>query len=67
MKILVEISGEPYDRLMSQCNPSSEEYALLKNGVVGLEGNGHNWRTIAIWCELSKRLAFWRLPRRSIP
>ena len=60
MKILVEISGDSYDKLLSHYDFSSEEYARLIASVVKLQGGptaGVPSRCAAI---NSWRLAFWQ-------
>jgi hypothetical protein len=54
MKILIEISPEYYDRLLSKTPETAVAYSVLKNGVVihnPAEGTEH--RTIDIVCEES--------------
>ena len=52
MKILVDISPEHYDRLLSQFTEESRMYAILKNGLVihHFEA-GNDFRTVEILCE----------------
>ena len=52
MKILVDISPEHYDRILSEFNEESRIYAILKNGLVlhHFEG-GNEFRTVEILCE----------------
>ena len=52
MKILLEISPEHYDRLLSGISEKSLLYAVLKNGVVTHRtGNGTRQKMIEILCE----------------
>ena len=52
MKILVDISPEHYDRLLSQFTEESRMYAILKNGLVihHFEA-GNDFRTVEILCD----------------
>ena len=52
MKILIAISPEYYDRLLSEFTEESHIYAILKNGVVihHFEA-GNEFRTVEILCE----------------
>ena len=52
MKILIDISPEHYDRLLSEFTEESHIYAILKNGVVihHFEA-GNELRTVEILCE----------------
>jgi hypothetical protein len=51
MKILVEISGDSFDKLLSHYDFSSEEYERLIDGVVNLKGGPNGWRTVSICCD----------------
>lgn len=37
MKILIEMSPEHYDLFVAECDITSREYSILKNGVVARE------------------------------
>ena len=52
MKILIDISTEHYDRLLSQFTEESSIYAILKNGLVihHFEA-GNEFRTVEILCD----------------
>jgi hypothetical protein len=52
VKILIDISPEYYDRLLSEFSEESHIYAILKNGVVihHFEA-GDEFRTVEILCE----------------
>ncbi len=52
MKILIDISPEHYDRLLSRFTEESRIYAILKNGLVihYFEAN-NEFRTVEILCE----------------
>jgi hypothetical protein len=52
VKILIDISPEYYDRLLSEFTEESRIYAILKNGVVihHFEA-GKEFRTVEILCE----------------
>ena len=52
MKILIDISPEHYDRILSEFTEESRIYAILKNGLVlhHFEG-GNEFRTVEILCE----------------
>ena len=52
MKILIDISPEHYDRLLSQFTEESRMYAILKNGLVihHFEA-GNDFRTVEILCD----------------
>jgi hypothetical protein len=52
VKILIAISPEYYDRLLSEFTEESNIYAILKNGVVihHFEA-GDEFRTVEILCE----------------
>jgi hypothetical protein len=52
VKILVDISPEHYDRLLSQFTEESRMYAILKNGLVihHFEA-GNDFRTVEILCD----------------
>jgi hypothetical protein len=52
VKILIDISPEHYDRLLSEFTEESRMYAILKNGVVihHFEA-GYESRTVEILCE----------------
>jgi hypothetical protein len=52
MKILVDISPEHYDRILSEVDEESRIYAVLKNGLVlhRFEA-GNDVRTIEILCD----------------
>ena len=51
VKILVDISPEHYDRILSEFSEESRIYAILKNGLVlhGFEA-GNDIRTVEILC-----------------
>jgi hypothetical protein len=52
VKILIDISPEHYDRLLSEFSEESRIYAILKNGVVIHHSEaGHELRTVEIFCE----------------
>ena len=52
MKILVDISPEHYDRLLSQFTEESRIYAILKNGLVlHYFEAGNELRTVEILCD----------------
>jgi hypothetical protein len=52
VKILIDISPEHYDRLLSNFSEESRIYAILKNGLVihHVEA-GNQFRTVEILCE----------------
>jgi hypothetical protein len=52
VKILIDISPEYYDRLLSEFSEESHIYTILKNGVVihHFEA-GDEFRTVEILCE----------------
>jgi hypothetical protein len=52
VKILIDISPEHYDRILSEFTEESRIYAILKNGLVlhHFEG-GNEFRTVEILCE----------------
>ena len=52
MKILIDISPEHYDRLLTEFDEESRMYAILRNGLVihHFEG-GNEFRTVEILCE----------------
>ena len=52
MKILIDISPENYDRLLSEFTEESRIYAILKNGLVihYFEAN-NEFRTVEILCD----------------
>jgi hypothetical protein len=52
VKILVDISPEHYDRILSEFDEESRIYAILKNGLVlhHFEA-GYDIRTVEILCE----------------
>ena len=52
MKILIDISPEHYDRLLSQFTDESLIYTILKNGLVihHFEA-GNEFRTVEILCD----------------
>jgi hypothetical protein len=52
VKILIDISPEHYDRLLSNFAEESRIYAILKNGLVihHVEA-GNQFRTVEILCE----------------
>ena len=52
MKILIDISPEHYDRILSEFTEKSRIYAILKNGLVihHFEA-GNEFRTVEILCE----------------
>jgi hypothetical protein len=47
VKILIDISPEHYDRLLSEFIEESRMYAILKNGLV----IHHEFRTVEILCD----------------
>lgn len=51
MKILLEISPEHYDRLLSGVSEKSALYGVLKNGVVVQSTKGTRSKMIEILCE----------------
>jgi hypothetical protein len=52
VKILIAISPEHYDRLLSEFDEESRIYAILKNGLVIHHFEGNNeFRTVEILCE----------------
>ena len=52
MKILIDISPEHYDRILSEFTEESHIYAILKNGLLihHLEA-GNEFRTVEILCD----------------
>ena len=52
VKILLDISPEHYDRILSEFDEESRMYAILKNGLVlhHFEA-GNEFRTVEIFCE----------------
>jgi phage tail protein X len=52
VKILIDISPEHYDRLLSEVAEESRMYAILKNGLVihNIEGDKAS-KTVEILCE----------------
>ena len=52
MKILIDLSPEHYDRILSEFTEESRIYAILKNGLVihHLEA-GNELRTVEILCD----------------
>ena len=52
MKILVDISPEHYDRMLSEFSEESPMYAILKNGLVIHHFEASNeFRTVEILCD----------------
>ena len=52
MKVLIEMPEEHYDLLVAECNITSREYSILKNGVVTRDQqSGSDRRMIEILCE----------------
>jgi hypothetical protein len=52
VKILIDISPEHYDRLLSKFSEESRIYAILKNGlVIHHSETGEELRTVEILCE----------------
>jgi hypothetical protein len=52
VKILIDISPDYYDRLLSELSEESRIYAILKNGVVIHQfERGTEFRTVEILCE----------------
>ena len=52
MKILIDISPENYDRILSGFTEDSRMYAILKNGLVIHHFEASNeFRTVEILCE----------------
>jgi hypothetical protein len=66
MKILVEMSPEHYDNLLSKVSSDSVEYSLLKNGIV-TGGAAKENRIIEIACELSEAKTLLHVTRRLCP
>jgi hypothetical protein len=52
VKILIDMSPEHYDRLLSEFTEESHIYAILKNGlVIHHFEEGNEFRTVEILCE----------------
>jgi hypothetical protein len=52
VKILIDISPEYYDRLLSEFDEESRMYAILKNGLVMHHfETGNDVRTVEILCD----------------
>jgi hypothetical protein len=52
VKILIDISPDYYDRLLSELSEESRIYAILKNGVVIHQFEaGYESRTVEILCD----------------
>ena len=52
MKILIDISPEHYDRILSEFDQESRMYAILKNGLVIHHFEACNeFRTVEILCD----------------
>jgi hypothetical protein len=52
VKILIDISPEHYDRILSEFTEESRIYAILKNGlVIHYFEAGNEFRTVEILCE----------------
>ena len=50
MKILVEIPGDQFDLLLSNCADTDREYSILKNGLITPYADGDGSRTAVILC-----------------
>jgi hypothetical protein len=58
LKVLLTIPSAVYYQLLSRCELSSQEYALLKNAVVrGIDDNDDE-RIIYIFCESDRAKIF---------
>jgi hypothetical protein len=52
VKILIDISPEYYDRLLTEFDEESRMYAILRNGLVVHHFDaGNEFRTVEILCE----------------
>jgi hypothetical protein len=52
VKILIDISPEHYDRILSEFTEESRMYAILKNGLVIQHFEaGNEFRTVEILCD----------------
>ena len=66
MKILVEMSPEHYDNVLRKVPSDSDEYSLLKNGIV-TGGTAKENRIIEIACELSEAKTLLHVTRGLCP
>jgi hypothetical protein len=52
MKVLIKMSQEHYDLFVAECDITSREYTILKNGIVTRDQQtGADRRTIEILCD----------------
>jgi hypothetical protein len=66
MKIMIEMSPEHYDRLLSRVSRYSTAYVLLKNGIVS-GGSAKENRIVEIACEDSEAKTLLRVAQRLCP
>jgi hypothetical protein len=52
MKILIELSLKDYDLFVAECDITSREYTILKNGIVASDqSEGHERRIMTVLCD----------------
>ena len=66
MKIMIEMSPEHYDRLLSKVSQGSMAYIVLKNGIVS-GGSDEKNRIIEIACEESEAKTLLHIARDLCP
>jgi hypothetical protein len=52
VKVLIEITPERYELFLAECDITSREYTILKNGVISRDqSDGRDRRVIEILCD----------------
>lgn len=68
MKVVIEISPEHYDGFVKECDVSSAQYTILKNGIVTCDQSGGiEQRRIVILCEEENAVALLDYALRVYP
>jgi hypothetical protein len=68
MKVVIEMSLPNYDHFVDRCDPSSRDYAVLKNGlIVRRQKEDHFERIVEVYCSLPEAKGLLDLAKRAYP
>jgi hypothetical protein len=66
VKILIEMSPENYELFVAECDITSRDYMVLKNGVVAREGTDTG-RVVRILCDQDEAVGLLEIATRRYP
>jgi hypothetical protein len=68
MKVLIEMRPEQYDLLVAECDITSPEYSVLKNGIVARDyPSGNGQRLITILCDEGEAMQLLNVAQHRYP